>query len=83
MNEQVTRLVPGGPAQMQGGINVGDMLTMARAPPLPSPPPPPPPSSPPALPSAPSARTPPAFQMCLSLVGLTDVVTPGSSSLQS
>jgi hypothetical protein len=27
-NLQVTRLVPGGPAQMQGGINVGDMLTM-------------------------------------------------------
>mmetsp|Transcript_5300 Transcript_5300/g.13386 ORF Transcript_5300/g.13386 Transcript_5300/m.13386 type:complete len:214 (+) Transcript_5300:193-834(+) len=25
---QVTRLVPGGPAQVQGGINVGDMLTM-------------------------------------------------------
>ena len=27
-NLQVTRLVPGGPAQMQGGINVGDVLTM-------------------------------------------------------
>mmetsp|Transcript_36906 Transcript_36906/g.94273 ORF Transcript_36906/g.94273 Transcript_36906/m.94273 type:complete len:209 (-) Transcript_36906:16-642(-) len=25
---QVTRLVPGGPAQLQGGINVGDLLTM-------------------------------------------------------
>jgi hypothetical protein len=25
---QVTRLVPGGPAQMQGGVNVGDVLTM-------------------------------------------------------
>lgn len=27
-NLQVTRLVPGGPAQLQGGINVGDVLTM-------------------------------------------------------
>ena len=27
-NLQVTRLVPGGPAQMQGGVNVGDVLTM-------------------------------------------------------
>ena len=27
-NLQVTRLVPGGPAQLQGGINVGDTLTM-------------------------------------------------------
>ena len=27
-NLQVTQLVPGGPAQMQGGINVGDVLTL-------------------------------------------------------
>ncbi len=27
-NLQVTRLVPGGPAQVQGGINVGDILMM-------------------------------------------------------